>query len=41
MTADAARQSPRPRLTLRGDRGKPGDAMRVLLSRTMESGEPK
>ncbi|TWE20044.1 hypothetical protein FB465_5186 [Kitasatospora atroaurantiaca] len=41
MTADAARQSPCSRLTLPGDRGKPGDAMRVLPSRTTESGESK
>lgn len=41
MTADAARQPARPAFTRPGGPGKRGRAMRVVLSRTTESGEPK
>ncbi|MDH6580214.1 hypothetical protein P3T29_005903 [Kitasatospora sp. MAP5-34] len=41
MTVDAARRSPRPGFTLPGGPGMRDATMRVLPSRTMESGEPK
>lgn len=41
MTADAARQPARPALTRPSEPGKRTRATRVLLSRTIESGEAK